>query len=472
MLKRDLRSHDILTPQEEDKIHEATLKVLQKSGVRIVSNEARSYFEKAGVRVDDERVYPDQDTLDEYLQAAPAEFELKARNPDNNVTIGGDSTVLVPGYGSPFVKDFGGQRRSSTYEDYCNFTRLAQHFDSYDVVGGVLVEPTDVPDRARHGRMLEAAITLSDKCLMGSSMGEQKARECMDMAAIIFESEKFVEENTVFITLINTNSPLQFDKRMTDALQVYAEKGQALCIAAMAMTGTTAPATVPASLVQQNAEILTGVLLTQLVNPGTPVIYGAASSMVDLRGGELALGSPETTKMFNGTAQMARRYNLPSRGGGALTDSLFMDAQAGYEAMLNLLGGVMGGFNFMLHTAGLLENYMAMSFEKFVMDAEISEMVTRYMEGLDVTAETLAADVINEVGPGGNFIRHEHTFNHMKDLREPFLSVREKYLSGEVQPRAHERAHEKYQEIIADFSPPDLPGGIEKELQNYIRGLT
>ncbi len=472
MFTKKLETHNIMSPEDEDAIHEATLKVLEQSGVEVVSDKGREYFAQAGVEVEDGKVYPSQKDLEKFLAMAPSEFEMKARNPDNNVTVGGDNTVLVPGYGPPFVMEYEGERRDSTFEDYKNFTRLAQWSDALDVVGGVLVEPTDIEDRIRHGKMMQAGVTLSDKCLMGSAMGAQKASECLDMAAIVFESEKFVEENVVLVSLINTNSPLQLDERMTDALMVYSENQQAMCIASLAMTGTTSPTTMPAALVQQNAEILTGIILTQIINPGTPVIYGSASSVVDLRGADLALGSPETAKMFNGTAQMARRYELPSRGGGALTDSLFPDAQAGYEAMLNVLSGVMGGFNFMLHSAGLLENYMCMSYEKFIIDSEICGMVKNYMQGLEVNEDTLGADVINEIGPGGNYISHDHTFQHMKDMRQPELSSRQKYFSDEEQPEAEKRAHKKCQDILDNFTPPELPAGIEQELENYIKGLS
>lgn len=213
-------------------------------------------------------------------------------------------------------------------------------------------------------------------------------------------------------------------------------------------------------------------MLAQIINPGTPIIYGSASSMVDLRRADLAVGSPETAKMFRGTAQMARRYGLPSRGGGALTDSLFPDAQAGYEAMLNLFSGVMSGFNFMLHSAGLLENYMCMSYEKFIVDNEICGMVKNYVEGLEVNEDTVAEKVINEVGPGGNYISHEHTFNHMKDMRQPQLSSREKFLSDQIQYKTGERARTKCKNILENFTPPELPAGIEQELENYVKGIS
>ncbi len=472
MITRKKVGDDVFTAEALDEIHKATMRILQETGVEVLSEEAREHFRKAGVRVEEGHVHLTEEEVFKYTEMAPEKFELKARNPENNVVVGGKNTVLSPGYGSPFVMDYKkGERRNSKFADYERFTKLAQWSENIDVVGGVLVEPTDLDDRVRHGKMLHTAVTLSDKCLMGSAMGAKKARECLDMAAIVFESEQFVEENVVLISLINTNSPLQFDERMSDALTVYAENHQAVVIASLSMTGTTSPTTLPASLVQQNAEILTGICLTQIINPGAPVVYGSASSVVDLKTGDLALGSPETAKMFNGTAQIARKYGVPSRGGGALTDSLFPDAQAGYEAMLNIYSAINSGFNFMLHSAGLLENYMSMSYEKFIIDEEILGVVNNVFSGLEVDEELLAEEVINEVGSGGNFIASEHTYRHMKDMRIPTLSVRERYFSDRDQYNTADRAHEKCQQVLENFTPPELSAGIKQDLENYIDGL-
>jgi len=472
LIKRRREGLDIFSKEDLEKIHEATLEVLEKAGVEIKSDEAREVFKSAGVKVNEESVHLTQKDLDEYLNLAPEKFTLYARNEQNNVEIGGNNTVLAPGYGSPFVMDYPEMnRRESKYDDYIKFTKLAQASDNIDVVGGVLVEPTDIDDKIRHGKMMEAAVKYSDKCLMGSAMGAKKAQESLEMAAIVFESEEFVRSHPVLISLINTNSPLTIDERMSDALMVHSENKQAMVIASLSMTGTTSPTTLPASLVQQNAEILTGIVLTQLVNPGTPVIYGSASSVVDLKKADLALGSPETVKMFNGTAQMARYYGIPSRGGGALTDSLFPDAQAGYESMLNIMSAVNNGFNFILHAAGLLENYMSMSYEKFIIDDEVCGIVNNVAEGLIVDEDQLAVDEIIEIGAGGNYISTDHTFSHMKDMRMPLLSKRERYFSDQDQPETAARAKAKYEEILNNFNKPELKAGILEKLQKYIDRL-
>ena len=319
--------------------------------------------------------------------------------------------------------------------------------------------------------MFYASARHADKCLMGSARGEKKAQECVEMAAILFGGIDYVRTHPVLVTLINTNSPLQLDDRMMDALAVYARYQQPVVIASLSMVGTTAPATVAAGLVQQNAEIVAGIAVAQLMNPGTPVIYGSASSIVDLRTGGLAIGSPETAKMFAGTAQMGRFYNIPSRGGGALTDSVLPDVQSGYESMMLLMGSVSSGFNFILHAAGLLENYMTMSYEKFIIDDEICSMVENYFQGIPVDEEHMAKEVIMRVGSGGNFLAEDHTMRHMRDMAAPLLSSRRSYAAMTEIVDAARRAHERSRYILETYVDPALDPGVEKELLAYIESI-
>ncbi len=453
------------------RIHEAAMKVMEKSGIEFLSQEAREILAAGGARVEGKKVFFSEALVQEYLQKAPSRFTLHARNPANNVEVGGENTVLAPGYGAPFIMDLeGGKRRKSTFADYEAFTRLAGQSPNVDVVGGVLAEPTDIPDNLRHARMLYTAVKETDKCLMGSAMGGQKAAQCLEMAAIIHEDRDFVRKNPVFITLINTNSPLQIDGRMLDTLMVYARHRQPVVVASLSMTGTTAPATLAGALVQQNAEILAGIVFAQMVNPGTPVVYGSASSVVNLKTGGLAIGGPETAKMFAGTAQLARFYGLPSRGGGSLTDALIPDAQSGYESMMVFMAAVQSGMNFILHSMGLLENYMTMCFEKFIIDDEICGMVKNFFQGIPLDGDHLAGEVITEVGSGGNYIAHMHTFNHLRDLRDPIISLRTGYSGAALEDTAL-RAGQKCREILGSYQPPPLKAGVEEDLRKYMESL-
>ncbi|MCF8008450.1 MAG: trimethylamine methyltransferase family protein [Halanaerobiales bacterium] len=472
MIKRNFKSNDIFTKKELKKLHTSTIEILEKNGMEIQSEKARKLYQENGAKVKGKQVFISEKMIEDALKKAPVKFKLHARNPENSVVIGGDNTVLSPGYGAPFVMNFKeNKRRRAVYEDYIKFTKLAGNSDFIDVVGGVLVEPTDIDDEIRHAKMFEAAVKYTDKCLMGSAMGAKKAKESIEMAAIIFDGIEFVKKHPVMLTLISTNSPLQIDNRMTDALMVHSFYNQPIVVASLSMTGTTAPTTIAGALVQQNAEILTGIVLSQLVNPGAPVIYGSASSVVDLKTGNLAIGNPETAKMFNGTAQMARYYNIPSRGGGSLTDSLAPDAQAGYESMMNLMSAIKSGFNFILHAAGLLENYMTMSYEKFLIDDEMLGIIDNYAAGIKVDDEEIAKEVILNVGSSGNFIAEKHTYNHMRDLREPVLSAKKRYFSNEKQPDTDQRANKMYEEILKNYQTPKLNKGKAAKLQEYIKKL-
>ncbi len=472
MIVRNLGPLDVLSPAEINKIHEISLEVLQKEGIKFHHEEACEVFKKNGARVEGKRVYIPPEMIEKELKNAPATFDMHSRNPERQVTVGGKHTVLAPGYGSPFVMDMEtGKRRGSNYQDYVDFTKLVGNSANIDVAGGVLVEPDDVPDEIRHAKMIYTGAKYTDKVLMGSAMGSKKAQDSVDMAAILYGGLDYVQNHPVLVSLINTNSPLQFDGRMTDALMVYARYNQPTIVSSLSMTGTTAPFTIAAALVQQNTEIIAGITLAQLVNPGAPVIYGSASSVVDLKTGNLAIGSPETAKMFGGTAQLARFYEIPSRGGGCLTDALIPDAQSGYESMMIFLTGVSSGFNFMLHSAGLLENYMTMCLEKFILDDEICGMAREYCAGIAVDEDYLGLDTILEVGSGGHFLSTDHTYRHMRELRQPHISERERYMSNAPLPDIVGRAREQCKKILEEYEAPELDPGIEKDLLDFMEKM-
>ena len=473
MIKRELKAIDYLEQGELEKIHKASLAVLEKNGVEFYSQEARDILKKGGARVEGEKVFFPPELVMEQVALAPSEFTMHARNPENNVVIGGDYTVHAPGYGSPYVMDYAqNARRNATYEDYVAFTKLAGHSENIDVVGGVLVEPNDIPDHLRHAKMFEAAVKYTDKCLMGSAMGAKKALETVEMAGIVYGGVDKVRENPALISLINTNSPLEFDARMLDALMVYARNKQPVIIAALAMTGTTSPVTLAGSLVQQCAEILSGIVFAQMVNPGTPVVFGSASSIVDLRTGNLAIGSPESVKMFSVISQLARFYGVPSRGGGALTDAIIPDNQSGFESMMVIMNTVLAGTNFILHSAGLLENYMTMSYEKFIADDEMLGMIKSYAQGFPINEDTLALETLLKVGSGGNFIADEHTFMHMKDMRLPIISARLNYAGVTELIDTPQRAHEYCKTILSEYKSPALDDKVEAELSKYIESIS
>jgi len=453
------------------RIHEASVRILERAGVDILHAKARELFAQHGALVMGNRVFIPQWLLENALSSAPPEFTIYARNPERNVTLGGEHQVFAPGYGPPFVIDSLRGRRRGSMDDYRDLVRLVHAAAHLDVNGGPIVEPQDVPHTVRHLDMLAHTVMNSDKVFMGSVRGEQGARDSLAIASILFGGTGALRARPVMISLINCITPLKYDETMLGALMEYAAHGQPIVIASFALAGSSAPVTLAGLVALQNAEVLAGIALSQIVSPGAPVVYGSASAITDMRRAGLAVGAPETALIAAATAQMARYYNLPSRCGGGLTDSKLPDFQAGAESMMNLLFAVCCGANFVLHAAGILEHYMAVSYEKLLVDNELIGVAKRLRKGFSVDEESVAESLICQVGPGGEFLTTDHTFAHFRnDMFFPDLADRHPYElwheSGEH--TMVDRGAKRWQEILASFEPP-MPGSDQvREIHQYI----
>lgn len=465
-----LPKFNVLTPDQVLAVHDHSMKILEEIGVEFGYEPALEVFKKQGLRVEGHRVYLQRQFIEEQVKKAPAQFTLHARNPENNLVCGGENIIYMPGYGAPFVHEADGTRRNATMVDYDNFVKLAGASKNLHMTGGTVVEPTDVDDRIRHLKMMYSHIKNSDKCFMGSASGREKARDSIELAALLFGGKDVIKEKPALICLINSVTPLKYDDRMLGALMAYAEAGQAVVIASLVMSGSTGPATLAGALALQNAEVLAGIALAQSVNPGTPVVYGSTSAITDMATGSLAIGNPEGALFTSASAQLARFYGVPSRGGGGLCDSKIADAQAGYEAMMTLMAASTAGINFVLHTAGILQYFMAMSYEKFMIDDEIAGMVLRYLRGIEFDEDKFAVDVIAEVGPGGHFLTQKHTRkNHKTEMRRVQLSDRQSYDSwAKEHLDTNMRANRQWQNVLAAYQPPALDEGVEQAVEQYI----
>ena len=465
---------EILTRTQVEKIHGTSLRILEQIGLDFGYPPALDVLKKAGAKVDGQRVFFSPGLVEEQIKKAPAEFTLYARNPEHNVRIGGRNTVFAPGYGAPFVTDLENGRRNATLKDFENFVKLTGASPNQDLLSGTVVEPTDIPAEIRHAHMIYTSVKYSDKCFMGSTMGAKAARECFQMAAIIFGSQEELVSRPVIFGIVGALTPLKYDARMLEALMEYASAGQPQIIASLAIAGATGPVTMAGSLALQNAEVMAGIVLAQLIREGTPVIFGGVSSNAEMRNGTLSIGSPEMAVNAAATAQMAHYYKLPVRGGGAVCDAKSPDSQASYESMMSLLMARLSGINFVLHGAGILESFNCMSYEKFVIDDEMCGMVKRIKRGYEVNPDTLAFDIVKEVGPGGHFLDKDHTFDHFRtEFYQPRLSNRDDYVSWQESgyPQSLETANKRYKEILATYEAPELPAEVDKDLQAFIEKL-
>jgi len=261
---------------------------------------------------------------------------------------------------------------------------------------------------------------------------------------------------------------------MCGGIMEYAKAGMPQLISSLAIAGATSPVTMEGTLVVQNAEILAGITLSQLVREGTPVVFAGSSSATAMRYGTLSIGAPEMAINTAATAQMGRFYNLPVRGGGALTDSKTIDSQAAYESMMSMMMATMSGINFVLHSAGILESYITASYEKFIIDDEICGMCKRIKQGEEITVEKLAEDAIREAGPGGEYLTHMHTFKHFKQaLYTPVMDGRDNFTSWKSKGglTMEHQANARYKKILENYEEPDMDNNIRKDIDAYINAV-
>ena len=307
--------------------------VLEEIGIEFKEfPDALALFKTAGAAIDGERVRFPRGMCRSIIQAsAPSEYTQHARNPARSVIIGGKRTVLVPAYGSPFVRDLDNGRRYATIEDFRNFVKLTYMSPGLHHSGGTVCEPVDLPVNKRHFDMVYSHIKYSDKPFMGSVTAPERAQDKVDMAKLVF-GEDFVENNTVITSLINANSPMTFDATMLGAATVYARHNQATMISPFILAGAMSPVTAVGTLTQILAEAMAGMAYVQLVKPGAPVIFGTFAAAVSMQSGAPTFGTPEPSHIIYAAAALARRLGVPFRSGGGLCGSKIADAQAAYES--------------------------------------------------------------------------------------------------------------------------------------------
>jgi trimethylamine--corrinoid protein Co-methyltransferase len=460
-----------LNTEQLTRLHDASMSLLAHVGVAFNEQEALEIFKKNGFKIDGKTVFFTEKNVQKALGSAPSDFMVTARNPARSVRIGHDDFVFAPGYGAPFMVQPGGEQREATMEDYDNFCKLIQTSRYLDMNGFMMVEPSDVPPETAHLDMLLSSIVLCDKAFLGSPVSKAGVKDCIEMASIVWGGKDKVVEAPVTVSLINSLSPLQFSEEMAGSLIELARAGQACVVASLIMAGSSGPVTLAGVLALQNAEILAGLTLAQLVRPGAPVIYGSTSAPTDMRTGGLSIGAPEVAMVISATAQMARFYNLPSRSGGSLTDANFPDAQAGVESAINLLTAARNSVNFILHACGILGSYISMSFEKFIIDEEVCGMVRKIVQPIEVTDDSIDIDMIQQVGIGGEYLTHPKTYELCRtEFFFPDLMNRQSYMvwHDAGAKRADEQASEVVTNRLAAYQKPDIDPGTEKDLRVFV----
>ena len=470
-IKRNIPIVEIINEEGLSLIENNADTILEEVGIDFRYEPALKLFKEAGADVKGERVHFPRGMCRKIIQdSAPSEFEQVARNRARNVRLGGNNTVFAPVYGPPFVRDLDKGRRYAMIEDFRNFVKLTYMLPSLHHSGGTVCEPTDLPVNKRHFDMVYSHMKYTDKPFMGSVTHPDRAQDTVDMCKILF-GEEFIQENTVVINLINANSPMTFDETMLGASEVYARNNQASIVSPFILAGAMSPVTAAGTLAQLLAEAMAGMTFTQLVRPGSPVIFGTFASSISMQSGAPTFGTPEPAIVLYGAAALARRLGVPFRSGGSLCGSKVPDAQAAYESANTILPSVNAGVNFVLHAAGWLEGGLASSYEKLIMDADQLGMMQVFANGLDLTENGQAMSAVREVGPGAHFLGCEHTQNNfMSAFYRSNIADNNSFEQWESEGSqdAVMRANKIWKQMLNEYQAPELDPGIDEALLDFM----
>jgi trimethylamine--corrinoid protein Co-methyltransferase len=463
----------LLSDDEIESIHTTALSILQEVGMAVLAPIAREKFAAAGFEVDEltERVRFDSQIVQSLVAMAPSSFTLHARNPDKHIVIGDGCAAFSSVGGPAYVMDSDKGRRNGTYAEMCDFLRLVQSLDILHQEGGGGFEALDLPANSRHLDLYYAQCTLLDKNWQPWGIGRQQAMDAIEMAAISFgKTPDELIDTPVFSCVINTNSPLQLDIPMAEGLIAMAEFGQAVIVTPFTLSGAMSPVTIAGALAQQHAEAMMGIALTQIVRPGAPVVYGGFTSNVDMKTGSPAFGTPEYVQAAQASGQLARYLGVPFRSSN-VTAANCPDAQAAYESSMSLWGAITGQANLIMHAAGWLHGGLTASLEKLIIDAEMLQMMSAYIEPFEVNTSTLALDAVREVGPAGHFFGAAHTMQRYEHaFYSPLLSNWDNYENwlerGSV--NTEQRANQIWKQLLREYVQPPIDPAIDDALKDYV----
>ncbi|NPV28650.1 MAG: trimethylamine--corrinoid methyltransferase [Firmicutes bacterium] len=456
----------VFTDKQIEELHSKTLDLLETMGVTFHHRESRELLARHGAEVDGSVVKIPARLVEEALSLAPSEFTLIARNRDRSVRIGNGSLVFVPTGGEVYVHDIKNGRRPGTLQDLINFIKLEQSSEHIEISDASIVDPADLRGDAKVCISMLECIRNSDKPLEGMSDGRRQSEICLEMARIATEP---ADGEFFIIAIVNSFSPMGWDNSMLEAIHTYAGAGQPVVVTACSMAGLTSPASLAGTLVQNNAEILAGIVLAELIKPGTPVVYGNTSSIADMKTTILCTGAPENALILTAACQLARYYKLPFRGGGGLTDAKVVDVQAGIEATTNLLFTFANKVDYVLHGLGMVDSFLTVSYEKWIVDDEICGRIKRLLRGIEsLTDDDIQS--IRETGFAGNFLEHPSTITRFRtEFYTPVVSDRTNWSTWSASGKSVlDSAHETWKKRLAEFVAPDLPKAIEKSLLAYI----
>jgi trimethylamine--corrinoid protein Co-methyltransferase len=458
-----------LSERDVVRIHETSLRILEEVGLKVELEEVLELFKKHGATVDGKIVHIPNSIVEKALQLVPHGFLMAGREDKNDLHMEDKRVYLGTGGAALTVLDLHtGDARAGTLQDVAQIAKLVDALENIHFYLRPCI-PQDIPNEVMDINQFYASLANTTKNVMASAQSVDSARDVIEMARMIAGGEEALMKRPIisFVTSWMI-SPLHFATETTRVLLEVTKHKVPVALSSAPMAGSTAPATLAGALAQVHAEQLSGIALTQLAHPGSPVLYGAIPSMVDFRWMSYVGGGIEFGLMNAAISQMAQYIQVPNYNSAALTDSKIPDIQAGYEKAFSICLCALAGSNYIHHAAGMLESMRAVAYEQYVIDDEIIGMALRLLKGIQIDEETLGFEAIREVGPAGNFLSSMHTVRFMR--QEYFLQSLADRQSREAWEKSgsldgRERARIKAQEILKTHSPKGLDSKIDREIR-------
>jgi trimethylamine--corrinoid protein Co-methyltransferase len=455
-------------------IHLAVLEVLEEVGVKLEYTPALKLMADCGCRVDftTRIVQIPEHVLKKALSTAPSFFTLYGKVPEFDVKVDTQAIYTIGGSSALFVFDLDGQHRMATKKDLAELTRLQDALENLHIMHAIVV-PQDIEQEGFDRILFSTVMKNTSRNYYSQGNGAQSIRDQIEMASVILGGSDQVIRKPIFTIVVCLTSPLVQTQIRLEELMEAAKHNIPLYIEADAQAGATTPVTLAGTLVEQTANILCGITLAQMVNPGAPCIYSIASGIMDMSTGNYSGGSPEATLLHAASAQVAHYYNLPFQGGTGI-DATISDAQAGYERALQVLACALSGVNFIHLSVGMMEQMLLASYEQCVIDNEILGAALHITRGIEVNRDTLAVDVIKEVGPGGHYLYHDHTLKYFEHVNWfPKITNRKKWDAwmDDGGKDMRQQANEVARKILREHNPQHLPEDIAREIDRMAQAM-
>ncbi len=464
----------LLTQEQVEKIHDASLEILEETGLKVRYEPARDLFKMHGCNVDDERVRFPHAVVEKYRKMVPPSFTFRGRDPKFDKKIPQDSPVIVTASSAPDIIDpVTGVERRAESKDIAQIAHLINELPGYDIFS-ISTLADDAPADQFTISRLYPAIKYCLKPIRVTTTDMKDTLSVMEMAYMVAGGEEAYKAHP-FLThhYCPVVSPLTMDKLSTENVMFFAKEGLPVYPTIVPNAGLTSPMSMAGTLVQGNAEFLSALVLMQMVKEGTPTIYATLGTVADMRSGAYTSGGIECGMLHMAFAQMARFYNVPAGGYVGLTNSKVNDAQAGYETGMSGIAGLLGGMD-MFNIGGLIDALKTFDFAKAVIDDEMAQMMKRVKRGISFSDDDLGLDLIKEIGPGGSFITVKHTISRMKTeavmtkmADRDARTIWEKKGATDIHAKAMKRA----KEIMANNTEPLISPELDEKIRATFPGL-